>query len=129
MRRAPASQRQFARKLLRLSLDEEGRLDPERVEGVLTALRNKRPPGYRTLLKLYHDDVRREERANTLVLEHAGPLDEGAADEILKTLRTRTGRPLALITKENPDLLAGLRIRVGDDLYDASLATRLHRLS
>ena len=34
-------------------------------------------------------------------------------------------RPIKAVTQTEPSLIAGVRVRVGDDLYDASVAGRL----
>ena len=38
-------------------------------------------------------------------------------------------RPVTATAKPNPKLLAGLRVRVGDDIYESSVAGQLAALS
>jgi len=38
-------------------------------------------------------------------------------------------RPIAAVTTPDPSLIAGVRIRIGDDVYDASIAGRLKRFA
>jgi F-type H+-transporting ATPase subunit delta len=38
-------------------------------------------------------------------------------------------RPVSAVTKQDTSLIAGVRVRVGDDVYDASVAGRLQRLA
>jgi F-type H+-transporting ATPase subunit delta len=52
--------------------------------------------------------------------------DEVRAIEI--QLNRRTGRTVTLKTALEPSLIGGIVIRVGDELIDASIATRLERL-
>jgi F-type H+-transporting ATPase subunit delta len=40
----------------------------------------------------------------------------------------RYQRPIAAAAQSNPGLIAGLRIRVGDDLYESSVAGQLAAL-
>ena len=52
--------------------------------------------------------------------------------EIEKALRTKigflAGRKIELSIKNNDQLLAGYRIRIGDDVYEDSVASRLENL-
>lgn len=43
-------------------------------------------------------------------------------------LKVRTGRTVKLQTSTDPALIGGIVIRIGDELIDASVATRLERL-
>jgi F-type H+-transporting ATPase subunit delta len=38
-------------------------------------------------------------------------------------------RSVNAVTKQDTSLIAGVRVRVGDDVYDASVAGRLQRLA
>ena len=38
-------------------------------------------------------------------------------------------RPIASVAKRNDSLLAGLRVRVGDDVYESSVAGQLANLA
>jgi F-type H+-transporting ATPase subunit delta len=76
-------------------------------------------------LKAYQRQV----AAVTLVVEHAGALDAASGAELQAEFSRRSGRDLQLETRPNPELIAGLRLRLGDDVYDASVAGRLHQLA
>jgi F-type H+-transporting ATPase subunit delta len=39
------------------------------------------------------------------------------------------GRPVTATAKPNPALLAGLRVHIGDDIYESSVAGQLATLS
>jgi F-type H+-transporting ATPase subunit delta len=55
------------------------------------------------------------------------------SDEALKAIEATYskmyGRPVTAVTKQDTSLIAGVRVRVGDDVYDASVAGRLQRLA
>ena len=54
---------------------------------------------------------------------------DGAAQELVASqLRSALGRDVDLRLDVDPDLIAGLVIRVGDTVYDGSVANRLQRL-
>jgi hypothetical protein len=42
--------------------------------------------------------------------------------------RVATGRPIAGVLRRNDALIAGLRVRVGDDVYESSVAGQLSAL-
>tara|TARA_B110000114_G_C14757702_1_gene263559 strand:+ start:163 stop:363 length:201 start_codon:yes stop_codon:yes gene_type:complete len=58
-----------------------------------------------------------------------GALSGEALKAIEVTYSKIYGRPVTAVIKQDTSLIAGVRVRVGDDLYDASLAGRLQRLA
>jgi len=63
-----------------------------------------------------------------VIVETAHPLSNPIRDRIVGRLTELLGRQVLLTTEINPDLLGGLVVRVGDTVYDASLAARLKRM-
>jgi F-type H+-transporting ATPase subunit delta len=61
-------------------------------------------------------------------IESAYPLTDPARERIAGRLRELLGREVILDAAVNEDLLGGLVVRVGDTVYDASLAARLKRM-
>jgi F-type H+-transporting ATPase subunit delta len=61
-------------------------------------------------------------------VETAYPLSNPVRDRIAGRLRELLGREVILNAAVNEDLLGGLVVRVGDTVYDASLAARLKRM-
>lgn len=120
---------QLARNLVRASLDEEGRLSAKRVEAVLALLRRQPERQRRLLLNAYRLRMRREEAKSKLIIEHAGPLSSEARDTIVSSMSASSGRRLTVETRENPSLIGGVRVRLGDDVYDASITGRLESLA
>ncbi len=118
----------YAKKLLSLSL-QDGVVSAERVEAVLTALRNQPPRNAKAILRAYAKLIKRAIAAQTAVVESAVPLDESALKAISQHFSQQYGRAIVVQSSENPSLIAGLRVRIGDDLYDASITGRLERLA
>lgn len=58
----------------------------------------------------------------------AVPLGKKEQDALLSTLTAKLGRQVRLIFAVDPALLGGVRIKVDDKLFDASLKRRLERL-
>ena len=63
------------------------------------------------------------------VVEHAGPLGQGVLASIESAMARRYGRPIVAVSKDASGLLAGVRVRVGDDVYESSVAGQLAGLS
>jgi len=63
-----------------------------------------------------------------VVVETAHPLSNPLRDRIVGRLTELLGKQVMLTTSLNADLLGGLVVRVGDTVYDASLAARLKRM-
>jgi len=48
---------------------------------------------------------------------------------IAEAMTRRYQRPVSAVAKPNPSLLAGLRVRVGDDVFENSVAGQLATLA
>jgi len=119
---------QLARQLYKLSL-VDGRLSEERVGGVLEYVEKTKPAHSLAVLKSYHRLVAAEVARNQAVIEHAGTVSVQTIQGIAASLAKKYGRPIATTAKANPGLLAGLRVRVGDDVYESSVAGQLSQLA
>ena len=62
-------------------------------------------------------------------MEHAGPITGGILRAIADAFTQKYQRPIAAAARPNPALIAGLRVRVGDDVYESSIASQLAALS
>ncbi len=119
--------KEFAKQLLKFSL-ENGELSAERVDGVLKSLEKNPPRHHVATLKAYLKLVQREVSKSTAVISHAGDLSSDAVTGVVKQLSAKYGRNLASVTREDPSLIAGLRVVVDCDVYDASIASSLNTL-
>ena len=128
MRKDPKS-RQLAERLVELSRTEEGTFSEERVGEIIAALRKKPPPRYRLVLRMYAFLLERAWAAETLQVESGSEVSAEAVQSLRDSLSRRTGRTLGLSTTTNPALIAGLRARLGDDVYEISIPSRLAGLS
>jgi len=106
----------------------EGRVQPV-VENFLFLLIEKDRSGvipnvaeqFRELL----DEYRREMDAEAI---SAVPLTDSQTQALRAQLETTTGYKIRLETRVDDSMLGGLVVRVGDKLYDGSLATQLQRM-
>ena len=119
---------QLARQLFSMSL-ADGALSAERVAGVLQYLEKNPPAQPMAVLLAYRRLVAIEFARGRAVVEHAGPLAKGVLASIEVAMARRYGRPIVAVAKDAPGLLAGVRVRVGDDVYESSVANQLSGLS
>jgi F-type H+-transporting ATPase subunit delta len=119
---------QLARQFLKLSM-VDGAVAPDRVGGVLEYIDKHRPPHTVAVLKAYQRLVANEVARSQAVVEHAGRLDDAALTNIAASMARKYGRPISGVARRNDSLLAGLRVRVGDDVYESSVAGQLAALA
>ena len=119
---------QLARQLFSLSLID-GTLSAERVTGVLQYLEKHPPAQPLEVLQAYRRLIAIEIAKGQAIVEHAGPVDESLLKSIEGAMSQRYRRSVTAVPKARPALLAGLRVRVGDDVYESSVASQLSSLS
>ncbi|MFZ1218135.1 MAG: F0F1 ATP synthase subunit delta [Chthoniobacterales bacterium] len=119
--------RQLAKGLLRSSF-VDGRLDGGRVSSLVKALIEKKPRNYIKALEAYKRLLRLEVEKRSATIETATELAPEAGEQIVANLKRKYGGDLAAKFVVNPELLGGMRIRVGSDVWDSSVRNRLHRL-
>jgi len=119
---------QLAQRLFKLSF-ADGVLSAERVTGALAYLEKHTPARPVAVLRAYHRLVSVEVAKGRAVVEHAGPVDDATLKAIAAAMTGRYRRPVDAQAKPNAALLAGLRIRVGDDVYESSAAGQLAALA
>jgi F-type H+-transporting ATPase subunit delta len=119
---------QLARQFLKLSI-VNGELSAERVAGVLQYVEKHRPASSVAVLKAYQRLVAAEVARSQAVVEHAGTVNEAVLANIAASMTSKYGRRISSVARRNDALLAGLRVRVGDDVYESSVAGQLAALA
>lgn len=119
--------RQVSRELFRQSF-VDGRLDEGRVRAMVDAVVAKQPRAQLAILKNFLRLVKLELERHHALVESAQLLSPADASAITRDLRIRHGRDLSTDFKVNPELLGGLRIQIGSDVWDGSVRNRLRRL-
>ena len=116
-------------RLTELSRGADGNIDAARVKTVLSELPKAFPSAQlRPILEAFYAAVARELRFSEARIKYAGTLATGTANAIAAHFSEIYNRPIVPVATENAALLGGLRVQVGDDVYDASLAGTLARL-
>jgi len=103
-------------------------LSTERVDGVLAALDKNPPRNHVAVLKSYLKLVEREVAKSSAVVSHAGSLSESTVDAIRSQLSAKYGRTISARTEQDDSLIAGVKVVVDCDVYDASASAALKEL-
>ena len=118
----------FARQLFAMSV-VDGVVSAERVSGVLQYVEIHKTANPVMVLKAYQRLIATELAKGVARVEHAGAVNDSVLGAIAAAMTAKYGRPVTAAAEANPALLAGLRIRVGDDVYESSVAGQLAALA
>ena len=123
----PKEARKLSRSLFRSSFTD-GRLDRAKVTAVLHGVEERKPRHTLSALKDYQRLLRMELARRHAVIESATPLELDAVAGILGDLRARFGADITHELKVKPELIGGVRIQLGSDVWDGSVSGRLEHL-
>jgi F-type H+-transporting ATPase subunit delta len=119
--------RQLSRKMLQASFTD-GQLDPGRIASLVDSVIAEKPRNYINMLKNYKRLLRLELEKRHATIQTASEVDPAIRSEIVSNLKSKYGDDLATEFHVDPQLLGGMRIRVGNDVWDGSVRNRLERL-
>lgn len=119
--------RKLSRSLFRASFTD-GHLDRTKVSGIVQETIQAKPRHYIDVLKDYQRLLRLELDRRHAVIESASQLDVSTSVQIVRDLKTRYGQDITTEFKVNPELIGGLRIKLGSDVWDGSVRGRLNTL-
>jgi len=106
-----------------------GRLDDAKLRSVFTRLVDSKPRDYQAILAALQRLTRLDLERRKVTVESAVELDETTRNRVVAGLVKQYGPDLSMNYQVNPALLGGLRIRVGNDVFDGSVQGRLDRLA
>ena len=116
-----------ARQLFRLCLTK-GALDEGRARQVAQRVAASSRRGALAILSDFQRLVRLDGDRHAALVESATPLGPSMREAIQAGLKRAYGPGLDATFAENPALIGGMRIKVGSDVYDASVRARLAAL-
>jgi F-type H+-transporting ATPase subunit delta len=76
----------------------------------------------------FHEEYNRARNRVRVMVSTAQPLDAAAEQSIIQALQTRSNLQPILEKQVHPELIGGIVLRVGDRVYDGSIATQLEKL-
>ena len=117
-----------ARRIFRLC-QSGGRLDEAKLSTAVRRIAESKPRDYRGILSALKRLVRLELERRRVLVESATELDQPSRDRVISGLTSKYGNDLSCEFRVNPDLLGGLKIRVGNDVFDGSVKGRLDYLA
>ncbi len=119
--------RRAARQLFRVCM-VDGRMDESRVRQIVNQVSQSKPRGFIAILESFTRLVRAELDKQRALVESATELDSATRQQLQQSLDSKYGRPLHLEFSVKPELLGGIRVRVGSDVWDGSVKARLGNL-
>ena len=120
--------RREAKQLFR-SCQVDGQLDANRVRQSVQLLTEKKPRGYLGILQHLQRLVKLDEASRTARVESAVALTEAQQQSVRESLGRLKGGEVSVEFTENAGLIGGMRVKLGDDVFDGSVKTRLAGLS
>jgi F-type H+-transporting ATPase subunit delta len=103
-------------------------LDETKVRQVVQKVIAAKPRGYFAILNYFQRLVKLDLDRRTARVESPVPLAEAQQASIRTNLARRYGNGLIFAFTQNPGLIGGLRVQIGSDVFDGSVAARLAAL-
>lgn len=118
---------QKAKKLFRLCL-VSNRVDPGRTVRVVQIIIAERHRGSLRLLRQFRRLLKLHEEQRTAKVECAVPATPDIERSVRHRIESVYGTGITTVFAHNPQLIGGMRIRVGCDLFDGSILNGLRAL-
>lgn len=81
------------------------------------------------LLKALRPKISQAVAWQTIEVTSPTKLSDSAIASLKSVFEKKYNRPVQVSTKLDPVLIGGLQVRIGDDVYDASVSTHLKRIA
>jgi F-type H+-transporting ATPase subunit delta len=107
----------------------DGLLDEDRARTVVQRVLEVKPRGFMAILQHFKRLVKLDLDRRSARIENAVESSDALMSSIRANLATRYGPGLDVTFRVNPELIAGLRVKVGSDVYDGSVKARLDELA
>ncbi len=105
-----------------------GQLDAAAIKSNVARVAQAKPRHYMGLLKNYQRLIRLEVEKRHAVIESSAALDSATSGQVTKTLADKYGQDLTTEFKVLPELIGGLRVKIGSTVWDSSIRGRLNAL-
>ena len=118
----------IAKGLVVLSLDEEGRVVSDKISYIPNELKNEPVPRALPILRKFLTLIKQKINTYEGSLEKFDSNADSSSNLISDKISHARGKKINLVIQENKSLIAGFRMRIGDDVYEDSIASRIARL-
>ncbi|MDB4808279.1 F0F1 ATP synthase subunit delta [Verrucomicrobia bacterium] len=120
--------RRLAKHLFK-SCQIDDQLNADRVRKAVSLLIEQKPRGYFGILQYLQRLVKLDEASRSARVESAVALGQAQQQDVRNSLKRLKGGDVTVVFATNPGLIGGMRVKIGDDVYDGSVKTRLASLS
>jgi len=100
----------------------------EAVNLILLMVRRGRPRSVARMVEHFNERLRRERGIQRAENRSALPLADGERSSVAARLHELTHAEIEISEQVDASLIGGIAVRIGDQLYDASVRSRLERL-
>lgn len=104
-----------------------GRVPKELLNFLKVVAKHERLDALKEISRKYRDFFNEKYQRVRVVVTTAEPLTGELRTRVSSAMKAKLGREVDLATEVNPAVLGGMVVRVGDTVYDSSLANRLDR--
>ncbi|WP_419723074.1 F0F1 ATP synthase subunit delta [Sphingomonas panni] len=104
-------------------------LDPLTANFLGVLAQNRRLGDLPAIIRAFRDLAARSRGETNAEVVSAHPLDQAQVDALKQQLRHRVGREVAIDLKVDHSLLGGLVVKIGSQMIDSSIKTRLNTLA
>jgi len=105
-----------------------GKIDEEVAKKIVKKVSESKPRNYVSILVAYHRLLRLETDRRKAAIESAAPLSDEFSKEVTDKLKKTYGDDLATDFSVNPNLIGGMRVKVGSNVWDGSVKARIKAL-
>lgn len=105
------------------------RLDPTTANFLGVLADSRRLGQLPAILRAFRALLANHRGESTAEVTSAHPLDDAQVDALKQQLKTRLGRDVSVDLSVDPSLLGGLVVRIGSQMIDSSIKTRLNTLA
>ncbi|MEC8928399.1 MAG: ATP synthase F1 subunit delta [Verrucomicrobiota bacterium] len=104
------------------------KLDENRARQAVALLIERKPRGYIGIVQEFQRLVKLDVASRTASVESAMVLDNAQRQAVQAGLIRLKSGEVAVEFSEDASLIGGMRVKIGDDVYDGSVKTRLAQL-
>ena len=119
--------RRLAKQLFK-SCQIDDQLKADRVRKAVSLLIEQKPRGYFGILQNLQRLVKLDEASRSARVESAVALGQAQQQDVRNSLKRLKGGDVTVAFATNPGLIGGMRVKIGDDVFDGSVKTRLASL-
>ena len=105
-----------------------GDVAPEALSLVLLMVRRGRPGAIAPMVEHFRTLLRQHRGVSLAEIRTALPLEDAQRTAVTQRLREMTGNEIEINEVVDESLIGGIAVRIGDQLYDASVRSRRERL-